>query len=65
MFDEENKPKPQVETRTERTILLLKPSEVAVIDQWKQDHGNRTRASAMRALIGRGLRASGVDLPNG
>lgn len=48
--------------RNERLQVMLSDVELKVIDAWRFNEMMPTRAAAIRALIRRGLEASGVDV---
>jgi hypothetical protein len=51
--------------RSERLQIMLSPEELAALDDWRFRSRMRSRASAIRELLRRGLAAEGVVLAQG
>lgn len=49
------------ELRDVRLQIMLKPEELAAVENWRFDKRMPTRAAAIRELIRRGLAADGFD----
>jgi hypothetical protein len=51
-------------TRGERLQIMVTPAELAAVDDWRFRKRMPSRASAIRELLKRGLRAEGFALAN-